>query len=573
MVNLCGETVRAEDVRLFKARFADHCLLGVSFGSTEAAGAATRILMDKLAEPGDGPVPSGYAVDGIEILIVDENGRRLGPGKVGEIVLRGHYLSPGYWRQPELTRAAFMADPDGSGARMYHTGDLGSLASDGCLTHWGRKDFQVKVRGHRVELSEVEAALLRSPGIREAVAIAADGASGSRRIVAYVVPAESPVPTVSCIRTALAAALPGYMIPSSFVFLDALPLTPGGKVDRQRLPPSGHDRPQLDNECRAPRTGTQARLARIWEKILDVRPVGITDNFFELGGDSLAIATVCAAIEGEFGRTFPPTDLLKAPTVQGLAGLLEEAPVGAEEASVLAFRTTGIRPPLFCVDMGNAGIFAHLARRLGPDQPCYGLHSFGYSERVITIESLAAYFVRRARAIQPEGPYYLCGMCGGAVAAYEMAQQLLAAGQSVAWLALFDAFIPRRSVLPRALQRTIRRWQGHSDRLAQRRADESRSTALVDRQLSLLKRYEHENRKVTGRAMALYRPKPYPGRLHLFLAEKTITEARGSRLAWADLARDGAETLTVPGMHQKMLLEPDVAVLTSHVRRCLEEAR
>ena len=207
--------------------------------------------------------------------------------------------------------------------------------------------------------------------------------------------------------------------------------------------------------------------------------------------------------------------------------------------------------------MPNAGIFVHLARHLGPDQPCYGLHSLGYSGRAVTIESLAAHYVRHVRVIQPDGPYYLCGMCSGGMAAYEMAQQLLAAGQRVAWLGLFDSFIPRRSVLPLALQRMIRRWAAHGERRAQRRTDGSRSTAPMNRQLLRLRRYVHENRKLTGRAMALYRPKPYPGRLHLFLAEQSgITEARGSRLAWGDLARSGAETLTVPGMHHDMLLSP-----------------
>jgi thioesterase domain-containing protein/acyl carrier protein len=412
------------------------------------------------------------------------------------------------------------------------------------------------------------------PGVGEAVAVARDDATGSPRIVAYVVARESPAPTAGRIRAALAAALPGYMIPSSFVFLDALPLAPSGKLDRSMLPSPGRYRPRLDSECRAPRTRTEARLARIWEEILEVRPVGIMDNFFELGGDSLAMVTLFAAVEEEFGHMLPPTDLLKAPTVEGLASLLEEAPVGAKEASLLALRTTGARPPLFCVDTRNAGIFAHLARHLGSGQPCYGLQPFGYDGKTLTLESLAEYYVSRVRAIQPEGPYYLCGLCSGGTAAYEMAQQLLAAGQRVAWLALFDSFIPRRSVLPVGLRRMIWRWKEHGERRDQRRAHGSRSTAPMNRRSLRLKRYVHENRKAMSRAVLLYRPKPYPGRFHLFLAEQSpFTEARGSRLAWRDLAPGGAETVTVPGIHHEMLYEPQVAVLASHVRRCLEAAR
>ena len=208
-------------------------------------------------------------MDGVEILIVDENGQRLGPGEVGEVVLRGHYLSPGYWRRPDMTQAAFKADPDGSGARLYNTGDLGSLAPDGCLTCWGRKDLQVKVRGHRVELSEVEAALLRLPGVREAAAVAADDAYGGRRIVAYVVPRESPAPTVSRIRAALAAVLPEYMIPSSFVFLGSMPMAGNGKVDRLGLPDPPAVPPVLDNDCTPPRNALEDWLTALWEDILE----------------------------------------------------------------------------------------------------------------------------------------------------------------------------------------------------------------------------------------------------------------------------------------------------------------
>jgi amino acid adenylation domain-containing protein len=576
LVTLTGETIRAEDVRLFKARFADHCLLRFSMGLTEAGGVAARMVVDKRVEPGDGPVPVGYAMDGLELLIVDENGQRLGPEEVGEIVLRGHYLSPGYWRRPDLTRAAFRDDPDGSGARMYYTGDLGSLASDGCLTHRGRKDLQVKIRGQRVELSEVEAALLRSPGIREAVAaVAPDGASGGDRIVAYVVPTESPAPTVSRIRAALAAALPEYMIPTSFVFLDALPLlAASGKVDRRALPGPPAVRPPLDNVCTPPRNALEDWLTGLWEDVLGVRPIGVQDNFLELGGHSLSAARLFAEIEEAFGKSMPLPLLLQAPTIEQLAAAIKQDGGDEQGTLLMKIQTKGSRPPLFCVDALGAGNFVHLARELGPDQPCYGLHFFDHGERGVTIESLAAQYVFHVRALQSDGPYYLCGLCNGGVLAYEMAQQLLAAGQRVAWLALFDAFIPKRGILPLVLQRMIRRWKGRGERLAQRAADGSCSTAPVNRQLLRLKRCEHENRRIIGRAVARYQPESYPGRVHLFLAErKEISEAQDSRLAWGNLAKGGAEALTVPGTHQSMLHEPHIAVLAGHVRRCLEAAR
>ena len=573
LLYLGGETILRQDFDLYKRHFHKDCLLRVGMAMTEANGAIARVLVDQTTKIVGDVMPVGYAVEGTGIVLLDEEGNEVESDCIGEITLKSAHLSPGYWRRPDLTARAFQLAPEG-GVRLYRTGDLGRKSADGCLWHLGRKDFQVKIRGLRVELAEVEAALLRLPGIGEAAAVACQDAAGSQRIVAYLVARESPALTISRMRSALAAALPAYMIPARFVFLDALPLAPSGKLDRSMLPSPGQFRPRLDGVCRAPRTATEARLAHIWEEILDVRPVGVTDNFFELGGDSLAMAALFAAVEEEFGRSLPPTDLFKAPTVEGLAHLLEDMPVGAEEASVLAFRTTGAHPPLFCVDNQNAGIFVHLAHRLGPEQPCYGIHAFGYVGTEITIESLAAHYVRRVRAVQPDGPYYLCGMCSGGKTAYEMAQQLLAAGQSVAWLALFDPVIRRRSVLPWMMQRMMRRWEGRGERHAQRRVRESRVSASVNRQWLRLERYVHRNRRVWSLAMARYHPKPYPGRLHIFLAEHTrITEARDSRLAWRNLARDGAETFSVPGVHEGMLDEPHVAILAEHVRRHLEAAR
>jgi amino acid adenylation domain-containing protein len=573
LLSLGGETVLRRDVDLYKRHFPKDCLLRLGMGCTEACATIARVLVDQTTEIAGDVMPVGYAVEGAEILLLDEEGGKVSPGCVGEIAIKSAHLSPGYWRRPDLTLRAFQPASE-DGARLYRTGDLGRIAADGCVWHLGRKDLQVKVQGHRIELSEVEAALLRLPGISEAVAVARDDATGNQRIVAYIVSRESPAPTAGRIRTALAAVLPGYMIPSSFVFLDAMPLTPNGKLDRAKLPSPSLDRPPLEGECRAPRTGVEARLAHIWEDILSVRPIGVTDNFFDLGGNSLAIASLCAAVEEKFGFTLPPVELFKTPTVEGLAGLLDDAPVATRETSLLAFRQTGAHPPLFCLDTLNAGSFVHLARHLGPSQPCYGLQPFGFDGKRVTVESLAEYYVRRVRAVQPGGPYYLCGMCGGGVVAYEMAQQLLVVGERVAWLALFDAYTPARSALPLALQRMIRRWKERGERRAQRSTDGTRSRMLTTRHLLLLRRYEHRNRRVMSRAMVLYRPQPYPGRLHLFLAEqRRAREGRDSRLVWDELARGGAETFAVPGVHEKMLVEPHVAILADHVRRCLQEAR
>jgi amino acid adenylation domain-containing protein len=570
-----GEAVCKRDVQLYKEHFSDCCLLRCGYSVTEANGGPTLMLIDKQTEIAGNIVPAGYVMSDKEIWILDENRNRLGCNQAGEIAVRSRYLSPGYWRRPELTRAFFLPDPEGGDTRIYLTGDLGRLSADGCLEHLGRKDMQVKVRGVRIELAEVEAALQDIPEVKEAAVVAREDPRGDKRLVAYVVAAQGEgLPSVARLRAALMKSVPAQMVPSAFVSLDSLPTTPNGKVDRLALPDPPTARPLLDSAFIAPRNAVEEWLTRLWENVLGVAPIGVQDNFFELGGHSFSAARLFAEIEEVLGKTLPLPLLLQAPTIEQLAAVLKQDGQQEQGAFLIRIQTQGSRPPLFCVNMPNGGIFVHLSRHLGPDQPCYGLHSFARSGRTATIESLAADYVRRMRVIQPYGPYYLCGLCSGGMAAYEMAQQLLAADQRVAWLALFDTFIPRRGVLPLVLQRMIRRWAGHGERRAQRRADRSRIPAPASRQLLRLRRYEHENRKALSRAMALYRPKPYPGRLHLFLAEQSrINEARGSRLAWRDLAQGGAETLSVPGTHHDMLLEPHVTVLARHVRRCLEEAQ
>ena len=241
------------------------------------------------------------------------------PDDIGEIAIRSRYLSPGYWRRPDLTAAAFRPDPAGGPERIYRTGDLGRRLPDGCLVHLGRKDFQVKIRGFRVEVAEVEGALLSLPTVQEAVVVAREDRPGDRRLVAYLVPTARPAPTVTALRQALAAVVPDYMVPAAYVLLDALPKTPGGKVDRRALPPPGRTRPALDQPLVAPRTPVEATVGAIWQEVLGLDELGIHDNFFDLGGHSLAASQVIARVTETLHVDLPLRVLFAAPTVTGLA--------------------------------------------------------------------------------------------------------------------------------------------------------------------------------------------------------------------------------------------------------------
>src|SRR5262245_13217755 len=245
LIKLMGETVYGKDVELYQKHFSDRCVFVNWYGPNEA-GLVSYYLVDKTSLITHSAVPVGHSVKDKEILILDTDGTPLGAQQEGEIAVRSRYLSPGYWGPPDITTTAFSSvSPDGS-MRLYQTGDRGSIDPDGCLVHLGRKDAQVKIRGNRVELAEVEAALHCLDLVREAAVVAREDIPGHKRLVAYIVPAAKSEPSVSSLRSALATILPDYMVPSVFVFLDKMPVIGIAKVDRNALPLPDHRRARLD---------------------------------------------------------------------------------------------------------------------------------------------------------------------------------------------------------------------------------------------------------------------------------------------------------------------------------------
>jgi non-ribosomal peptide synthetase component E (peptide arylation enzyme) len=261
----------------------------------------------------------------MEVMLVDDAGMPAEPGEVGEIVVKSRYLSLGYWRRPELTERTFRPDPRGGQGRLYATRDLGRVRPNGTLECLGRKDFRVKIRGFRVEVAEVEIALLALEGIKTAVAVGREVVPGDVRLVAYVVPAAGCKLTVGDLRRDLAVRLPDHMIPSRFVILESLPTLPGGKVDRQALPPPGRARPEMDRGFAPPRTCVEEALASIWMKVLDFDQVGVHDNFLEIGGNSLQAARIVARVLDTFNVDLPVQVLLQAGTIADMATLIVQS--------------------------------------------------------------------------------------------------------------------------------------------------------------------------------------------------------------------------------------------------------
>ena len=323
LIRLTGEAVYRTDVEIYRKHFSRNCILVNRLSSTEAP-AFRQYFIDDSTTITDNVVPVGYAVEGNDVFLIRDDCQEAGVDEVGEIAVKSRHLSLGYWRNPELTQAKFSPVPGEEEKRIFKTGDLGCMSPDGCLVYLGRKDFQVKIRGHRVELAEIERALLGLGQFREVVVVALEDYPGEQRLVAYLVPVRPTPVTASALRVFLSEKLPEYMIPSSFVVLDAMPVTPIGKVDRSALPAPSRTRPELNTIFVAPRTLCEKELAQVWAEILTLDRVGIHDNFFDLGGHSLMAARIVSRVIKTFQVEVRLQALFAAPTVAEMAAVITE---------------------------------------------------------------------------------------------------------------------------------------------------------------------------------------------------------------------------------------------------------
>jgi amino acid adenylation domain-containing protein len=450
---LCsGEALPAE----LRARF--HAILATPlynlYGPTEASVEVTHWPCPPA--PDAVPVPIGRPVWNTRLYVLDSLLNPVPAGVVGELYLAGAQLAQGYLGRPCLTAERFVANPYGPpGSRLYRTGDLARWRADGAVDYVGRVDGQVKIRGLRIELGEIEALLGAHPQVGQAVVVARDDGPdsktgskhGDKRLVGYVVPGNADAPTPRELREHLLAGLPEYMVPSAFVVLDALPLTPSGKTDRKALPA-----PVLPARALAGRSGPRSPaeeiLCDLFAEVLGLDRVGIDDNFFDLGGHSLLAIRLTSRVRSVLGVELSIRSLFEASTVAGLAARLG-ADAGRDALDVLlplrSPPTGNCRPPLFCVSpaAGVSWVYAGLLKHLGPDQPVYGLQSRGLIEPGSTpgsIAAMAAEYVDHMRTAQPAGPYHILGWSFGGVVAHAIATRLQQLGQDVGRLVLLDAY-------------------------------------------------------------------------------------------------------------------------------------
>lgn len=483
------------------------------YGPTEAtvwcvAGDITEI-------DGDANAPIGRPIPGARAYVLDADGRPAPLGVAGELFIGGAGVAQGYIGDAEASAAAFRRDPflEGGDGRIYRTGDLAVWRKDGALDYLGRVDEQVKIRGHRVELAEIEAvAEAAAPGL-EAAAIAIPSERSARLALFFAAPDPSVEP--ESVRTAIAAKLPAFMVPASATALPALPRLPNGKVDRGRLAELAATPPEAGTSAVAPAGFAETTLAKVWREVLGVEAVGVDDNFFDLGGDSLTSIKVMAAA-ARAGLQLAPQDLFQFPTVASLAAHLERQagqPVENRGDNQFSIANPDGAEPAFFMMHGAPEMFMFLANGLGRERPLgflFGHMLAGDVSPLATIASLADEAKQRLRRLKPEGPYAIGGYSLGGLLAIELARQLQEEGEQVDLLFLLD---------PSPLTHEVRAAQGRPYRL-HRLWRLARSAALValgymqapfdfrDRDLARRRIV----RRVYSLALARYRPEPVAGR-------------------------------------------------------------
>jgi amino acid adenylation domain-containing protein len=578
----------------------------------------------------EGPIPIGRPVANTRVYVLDARLNPLPAGCAGELHIGGDGVARGYLNRPELTAEKFIPDPfGGPGDRLYKTGDLARWLPGGTLECLGRLDHQVKVRGYRVELGEIEATLAQHPDVQQAVVVARKDPSGADTLAAYLVPKSGRAPAADGLRGHLRAALPDYMVPAAFVLMDTFPLTPNGKVDRQALP--APDKAADDGRTRAaPRDDAERDLLKVWEDVLKVGPIGTEDNFFDLGGHSLLAAVLVGRVRADLGHALPLGTLFAAPTVAKMAAVIRHSLEAGSGSCLVPLQERGARPPLFLVAGVGGHVFTYhkFARLLGTDQPVYGVKAVGADGQqapLERVEDIAAHYVREINALRPDGPVIPGGYSIGGVIAFETAVQLAAAGRQVPFLAVFDMLAPgypkplprhrrmlihlrnflraggreKREYLAERLRNVradILRWLGLSvlnapelegadlpakgKQTALKRALSTaklvaRTTALRgEPEAALAEDPETVLKRVwaaLGAAQRRYRPgKKFAGKLVLFKSEVGFNWAAtvfdDPLMGWREYVTGEIETHLIPGEHLELFKDRNIGLLADKLR-------
>lgn len=560
LIRLGGEPLLRSDAELFQRLCPTRCRLLHALSSTET-GLICAQWLDKNTPLAGTRVPVGRPVPGVEVRLLDEQGNAVAGGQEGRIAVYSEHLQHGYWRQPALEAERFRPDPLDARRRIFLSDDLGRWLPDGTLEHLGRTDSQIKLRGWRVDLAEVETAVNATGLVAGSAATVCEGTAGERWLVAYFVPRTGQRVEAAALRRAL-VHLPEHLIPTGLVPLERLPLTAGGKIDRRALPPWS---PQTGGgDFLAPRKGIERNLAEIWEAVLGVKPIGRRDDFFDLGGSSLQSVQVLRHIQERFDLVLSPSALVEHSTIESLAALVAARALRTATGPLIVLRAAESGRPFFLVHgaEGDVALYGQLVRRLR-GRPIYGFQCPGLDgecDPVLGIPQLAALYLAQVLTRDATGPYLLGGTRMGAWVAFEMAHQLARLGRAVGLVAMFDFYLsrPRRVIDPIVFRVTQLRDRLRVKLWAARRA------RRPDQKSHWLTNYRQFVAKMNCHSRHEYRLKPYPGTITLFVTADRLTE----RERLARCARE-VRVVQIPGRKEGLLAAPAVEVVARELDECL----
>lgn len=552
----------------------------------------------------DLPISIGKPIANTQTYILDNELRPMAVGASGELHIGGDGLARGYLNRPEMTADKFVPNPFSRrpGARLYKTGDLARYLPDGNIEFLGRLDHQVKIRGYRVELGEIEAALLQLPTVKAAVVVMREDTPGDRRLVAYVIAQDRDSGTGEALRSHLRKKLPEYMLPARFEFLDSFPISPNGKVDRVALPPPTISRPGLEDVA-SPENEIEEKLVGAFAEVLRLGRVSVEEDFFDMGGDSLLALSLIAEVERLCGCKITLSTLFEMPTVRELSDYIFAARPLPVVPGALPIQPAGSRPPFFYVGAGP--YIRPLGLRFGPDQPFWGLvleqAEFKNLPVPFRLEDLTDILIRKMRAVQSKGPYYIGGSCRNAMFAHAMARQLLASGDEVGLVVIVDpshtAEILRHTKgkgVAGRLARVKQRWQLELGLIRQQGTAYLRAALerLRIRAPIIFKWMVYKVRLATGRsvgdemrdveevfyaAFVSHHPQPYPGRVAMIRSEIStrVPYAVDDDLGWRELVTGEFTLHFLPGLdhHEELYREPHAEVGARLFKSILSEAQ
>lgn len=593
-----GDVLKVTDIQKIR-NFAPLVTCVNFYGATETPQAMGYFVVPENLDDIQGNIPVGKGIDDVQLLVLNQQKELTKIGEQGEIYVRTPYLTKGYIGSENLTQEKYLTNPftNITADRLYKTGDLGRYLRDGNIELLGRSDDQVKIRGFRIEPGEIEAILNKYPGMDKVLVLAKEDITGNKKLISYLIC--HPQPTIQQLREFLSQELPDYKIPAGFVFLKSFPLTPNGKIDRHALPEPEYHR-DIDNLVVAS-DQLERELITIWEKYLQVKPIGVTDDFFELGGHSLIAVRIFLEIEQKYSKKLPLSTLFAMRTISDLAKIIREK-TSEIWSSLVLIREGGKEPPLFCIHPigGNILEYYPLGKYLNSDRPIYGIQSIGLDGQkapLITVEEMASHYIQEIHTIQPQGPYFLLGYSFGGLISLEMARQLKNQGEKVVFLGLLDTYSPTfQAVNPPLfikiwvhiknfwlltpsqkikyiIDRVKYNWDNWQTKLHNHQPQSNYKDNLVKQafpDMKYISPHYFQVLEANFQASINYQGKHYDDKLILFLCQvKSYRNYASLDLGWKDLVKE-VEVCYIPGEHYQIFREPNIKAISQKIQSYLD---